>query len=96
MRRWESCTIRHFTRVVMANMKVAQQIVETLLEGDEKPKKSMPPWLQKKISGKSDDDDDDGDDDSEEKKDDEAEKSNVSNVTGSKKSDDGDKVEHTF
>jgi hypothetical protein len=103
VRRWNSCTIRQFARVVKANMNVAQQIVEALLEGDEKPKKSMPPWLQKKISGKKDDDEGDGDGGGDgadkEKKDDkdgESEKSNVGSVTGSKKDKDGDKVEHTF
>lgn len=78
-------------------MKVAQQIVETLLEGDDD--KKMPPWLKKKISGKSDEDDggDDGDDkEKKDDKDDESEKSNVGSVTGSKKAEDGGKVEHTF
>lgn len=48
-------------------MRIAQQLVEALLEGDdEKPKKPMPDWL-KKIKGIKDDDDDAGEGKSEDK-----------------------------
>jgi hypothetical protein len=80
-------------------MKVAQQIVETLLEGDDN--KKMPPWLQKKISGKSDEDEgkskgkeDEGDDEPAKEK---SASSTATDVAGGpKKAKDGDKVEHTF
>lgn len=83
-------------------MNAAQQIVETLLEGDDK---KMPPWLKKKISGKGGDDEagDDAKDGEETDGEEKAPKSTASDVAGGPKENgvgkakDGEgKVEHTF